>query len=382
MNGARTRAIALLTILPVVLALYASELALMLPVNRLAERFGYRNPALFDPITAARDLRKGGARVYPLTTEPLETIPPGAPPAPPLPLAGISHTPIVLCNETGTYLISNSDIHGFSNPDSVWVAPPRAALIGDSFAQGQCVSEDSTIASTLRKNFTVLNAGISGAGPIRELAILHEYVAPSRPPIVFWLFFEGNDLEDLIREKNQPIRAYLDPGFSQHLLTRQREVDELLRHVLDSVVADPPHRGRVPRLTDFVLLRRVRTVFGIRFRSPPRQPTADFTLLDQILTNANTTVTSWGGKLVLVYLPDRRRFVDVEKRTLGAHYSLSAIRSGTLGIASRHGITVIDMAAEFERRGNPRQNWVSSRGHYSSRGYAIVAEAIERMMRL
>ena len=177
MKAQRALALTLLTIVPVGLALYTSELVLMLPLNRMAGWVGYRNPALFDPITAARDLRKGGARVYPLTTEALDSIPPGAAPAPPMPLAGISHTPIVLCNETGTYLISNSDAHGFSNPDSVWTIQPRAALIGDSFTQGQCVTEDSTVASALRKHFVVLNAGVSGAGPIRELAILNEYVA-------------------------------------------------------------------------------------------------------------------------------------------------------------------------------------------------------------
>ena len=53
------------------------------------------------------------------------------------PLGGLSRVMTVVCNETGRYLVYESDEHGFNNPYATHRAEEiDLAIVGDSFAQG------------------------------------------------------------------------------------------------------------------------------------------------------------------------------------------------------------------------------------------------------
>src|SRR5215211_5349078 len=120
-----------------------------------------------------------------------------------VPLSGIARALTVLCNETGTTIVYRSDSLGFRNPADVWdPIYPDVAIIGDSFAQGFCRPEEETISSQLRAaGLRTIGTGITGAGPLAELGVLREFLAPAKPRIVLWLFYEGNDLIDLASER-------------------------------------------------------------------------------------------------------------------------------------------------------------------------------------
>ena len=102
-------------------------------------------------------------------------------------------------------------------------------LVGDSFAEGSCVNQEYTIAAKLReKNITAITLGKSGNGPLIELASLVEYGKFLKPKSVFGYFIK-NDIENLMIEKNSKIlKKYLDQDYSQNLINRQKEIDEIL----------------------------------------------------------------------------------------------------------------------------------------------------------
>ena len=80
-------------------------------------------------------------------------------------------------------------------------------LLGDSFTQGSCVQPGEDISSQIRllNKQNVISLGMSGNGPLLELASLKEYTFIKKPKNILWFYFERNDLEDLKSEKTSSI---------------------------------------------------------------------------------------------------------------------------------------------------------------------------------
>ena len=153
------------------------------------------------------------------------------------PLSGVSNSLTINCNENGYISTYLSDRYGFNNPDKEWNGDEiEYIVIGDSFAHGACVNRPNDISSILR-NLTkkkVLNLGYGHNGPLFEYVILREYIQKNTKKIL-WLYYEGNDQSDLNVELNNKFLNYylLDNKFSQKLITRQSEVDELIKKIPD-----------------------------------------------------------------------------------------------------------------------------------------------------
>ena len=150
------------------------------------------------------------------------------------PLSGISNKLTVNCNESGYWAEYESDKYGFNNPKYAYKKNIDIISIGDSFVQGACVKMDEDVTSHLRKfNYTSLNYGYAGSGPLIELAILKEYASIYKPKNLLWFYFRG-DVEDLFSElKNEILIKYLNNDYSQNLINRQDEIDNFLSKYLD-----------------------------------------------------------------------------------------------------------------------------------------------------
>ena len=154
-----------------------------------------------------------------------------------LPLAGISNRVTVLCNETGEYVIYNSDEYGFHNPKTIWNEGRfDIAAVGDSFTHGYCVPSDKNFVALIRQHYpATLNLGVSGNGPLTTLATIKEYLKFAKPRVVLWFYWEGNDLTDLKREKNSPLlMRYLEDNFSQGLVNLQPDIDAALTAYIET----------------------------------------------------------------------------------------------------------------------------------------------------
>jgi hypothetical protein len=290
-----------------------------------------------------------------------------------LPLApGTADTPTNLCNYNGRPLMYHSDARGFNNGPNAWQSTPFIVAIGDSFTQGICVPAEQTFVGRLRTRWPqTLNLGVSGSGPLFQLAILREYVTDLRPSLVLWFYYEGNDLNDLGAEWELPIlRRYLVEGYRQRLPEHQAHVDRQLRPVMERQRAVPlpaaVHRLGIAKLT------HVRTVLGLpRFGIGFSRFAQIGPRLDTVLRAAQKTVQGWNGSLYFVYLPTQARFDRKPYANSRFHD-----RGAVLSLVQSLGIPVVDVAESFRAHPAPESLWPYPGAHYGPDGNRITAETV------
>lgn len=280
----------------------------------------------------------------------------------------------VMCDEGGGPIIYTSDRFGFNNADSVWANPVDVALVGDSYTQGLCVPRGQQIASIMNEERNTVNVGVRAAGPLFELAILREYLAPVKPRTVVWIYYEGNDQYDLSQEERRPwLSAYLDPEHSQNLVEHAPYLDRGFRSWIDSIVAsevDVDHvethtwtsvvRG-APKLTS---VRRV-AHFNVGF--PSRR--SSLGIVPEVIDRASADVRSWGGRFILVFMPEYARYDSwLGTPTPGKGEFMAMARS--------FAIPVVDLDSVFRSAGDPRTFWASPQGHLNPVGQRVAAAAI------
>ena len=307
-----------------------------------------------------------------------------------MPLGGISNTQTLLCNESGQFVSYLSDEHGFRNPPGIWNLPRvDIAAVGQSFTQGYCVPDGQGFVDLLRtQNRRVLNLGISGQSSLLELAAIREYLPRYAPKAVLWFFTEGIDLSDLRDESMHPfLMRYLDPAFSQNLLARQSEVDQLLRQVVSRVEARDRARppARTPSFVErsmeraklWTLRHKLELVYGSNSEEPAVWSMLEQTshnLLSTALDQAKTVTGSWGGTLYFVYLPSWSRYRNSPRPANREHQEV-------LKLVKALGIPVIDVQPAFQAQDDPLSLFPFRKfGHYDERGNRVVASTLIRSL--
>lgn len=297
-----------------------------------------------------------------------------------LPLSGVSFKTTVGPNETGRRMIYQSDRYGFNNPDFEWdVERVEWLLIGDSFAEGMAVMQGQDIAGQLRdiSQLSAINLGRAGNGPLIELATMTEYAGAVKPRKILWLFYEGNDLtRNLPIEKENPLlMRYMQDGFSQNLVNRQKEIDDKLSKYLLEAHSHAQSQERLYK-TRWIRLHGIRKLIGSFNNSDSNTNTnsqIDYPLFIKILTKAKANAEAWGGKLYFVYLPKYSRYSE----KVIAHDNYYN-KSNVIEIVKKLNLPVIDIHQEvFSDHPDPLSLFpFSLSGHYNSDGYREVAKAI------
>ena len=303
------------------------------------------------------------------------------------PIGGISNSQTILCNESGEYVTYDSDEHGFRNPRGIWDAERiDLAVIGESFAGGDCVSDGKGFADVMRAEYPLtLNLGTSGEGPLLQLAALREYLQFHAPKIVLWVYSEGIDLPDLNREARHPLlRRYLERNFAQGLQQRQSQIDIALRRYA-AVSAANDQKRRAPAgphsLTEtaegFLKLRELRAWYEVKYGegNPALRTQSSVGLFSDTLAEARDTTASWGGTLYFVYLPGWNRYRNGSRFT-------ELERTTVLTVVEGLHIPFIDVSQAFQSHGDPLSLFPFRRfGHYNDEGNRIVADAILNELR-
>jgi hypothetical protein len=111
------------------------------------------------------------------------------------PLAPHPKTRLYLCNEGYGLVKYTSDRFGFRNPEDAWSSKVDVVLIGDSFVQGGCVSEEHTLSGRLRNSLNVLSLGTGGNHPVHYAAVIKTFI-PEIKPRTAVLAFYSNDLSE------------------------------------------------------------------------------------------------------------------------------------------------------------------------------------------
>jgi len=123
-------------------------------------------------------------------------------------------------NEEGFREIITNDKYGYKNPNYVYEKEIDLMLIGDSFTEGMPFGDKKDIAGNIRlnSNLNVINYGVSGTGPLLSLAVLKEYGKKFKPNKIYYFFYEGNDLDDMMNEKETFLKNYLKKKFHTKII--------------------------------------------------------------------------------------------------------------------------------------------------------------------
>ena len=286
----------------------------------------------------------------------------------------------VLCNETGTLIVYESDRFGFNNPDDVWdYESVEVAMLGDSYTHGLCVSSSDQPAARMAQKASTVNLGARGFGPLLQLAVLREYGHLLRPASVVWVYYEGNDRYDLSREVGREwLTRYLrEPSHSQGLADLDASgaysawIDEIIAEEFGARQQSLP--DLFPGFRSLLTLTTLRQVVG--FGVPFPRAGSRIGWLPDVMLAAAQTVAAWDGRITFVYLPAYERFrVLVGEGVPG--------RGEVMAAAAEAGLQVVDLTPHFEATGTPRQLWASPRGHLSPEGYRLMVEVIAERLGL
>jgi hypothetical protein len=102
----------------------------------------------------------------------------------------------------------------------------------------------------------------------------------------------------------------------------------------------------------------------------------DYELLAEILATARDEVTSWGGELLLAYLPLTSDFYGLNRFAS----SNGIARQRVLEAARDTGLRIVDVHAAIAALPDPMAVSSTPRTHYDALGYELVAREIARAL--
>ena len=303
--------------------------------------------------------------------------------------SGIPNKITYHCSETKDYFEPNqiykSDRYGFNNPDYVYNEKEiEIVLIGDSFVHGSCVNQDKGFAGNLRnlyKKKGIISIGWRGAGPLKELGMLTEYGIKLRPKNILWVYFEGNDYIELVREKKYKIlENYLNLNFSQNLFERQDEIESIL---IKQINENINKRFKLDWHDENVILSylihraklwNIRWNFFYRKNYTPNKNDFDFEKFKKVLSVAKFKAEKNGSNFIFVYQPEKFRYL---KKNINHENHLN--KSKIIDIVNSLSIPIIDIHEIFIKETNPLDLWVA---HTNEEGYKKASEYIFEKMRI
>ena len=305
------------------------------------------------------------------------------------PLGDISNKTVVEDNENGYWMKFQTDKYGFHNEKKRYEKNSfDIIIIGDSYAEGSSVRSEENIASLIESNgFNVLNFGKAGHGPLLEYAIFLEYVKKYKPKKLLWLY-HVNDIYNLIDEKKSPLLLkYLnEENYSQNLATKQDKINEVIFNYTSEQKKLFEEKNDIPELEykfsfhfkNILLLRNVRSKFGLEGLSKGTINPSDIKTFENILNKVNNTLKSWNGELYFVYLPRHTSHYNLGKLRFLSLKKKHEHREQVLKVVKKLNIPTIDLVTElFSKHPDPLSLFPFRMfGHYNAKGYELVTDRI------
>ena len=235
------------------------------------------------------------------------------------PFAGISNSKTISCNELGYWPIISRDKYGFSNSHNFYNEKIDYLLVGDSFAEGWCVNEENNLQNIFNNNNKkTLSLGISGSGPLLQLATLKEYKKVIQPKQIIMMYYEGNDLKNLDDELNNVfLKKYLNNDFSQGLIYKQKEIDYNILDFIkkyyiyseNNVDTDLTYSNiyyRIVKLSNIRLLLNLISSSDIKFKNQ-KSNTKLLLKYEDIIDEFKEIANELNSELYFLYIPDWTR---------------------------------------------------------------------------
>ena len=205
------------------------------------------------------------------------------------------------------------DDHGLRN--EVDLESAEVVLVGDSFIEGIGVPARQLVTAHLSRAVgrTVANVAQSRYGPQQELELLRRFGLPLRPRICLWAFFEGNDLDDLVRY-DRTLAEW--PAIERKLLSfRNRSFTTNLARAMGrlkvfggaSDAVTPETHGDISGLFDVESGRSERLYFWYAGRELGEADDRALDRLITILAEAESGCRAHGAAFAVVFVPTKFR---------------------------------------------------------------------------
>lgn len=274
------------------------------------------------------------------------------------------------------------DARGYRNATTL--ARADVALVGDSFVEGALVADDELLtrrmAAALGRD--VANLGVGGYGPQQEAIVVRRHALPLAPRLVYWCFFEGNDLADAARYEQdrremgavQEVKAgHLIRSFQANLLgmagclVTPRSPGDMERARQQSGVlrVEGPDRGR-------------RLYFPYVAAPLSERDEAALAETAALLEVAAHECAAAGARLVVVFVPEKFRIYgelcDLAPGSAAAAWRCSDLPLRLGELAAARGCDWLDLTPTLrEAAARGPLLYFTDDGHWNGAGHAVVA---------
>jgi len=307
------------------------------------------------------------------------------------PISHISNSKIFLCNEVGKDIFYISDKYGFRNSNKDWERQViDYVLIGDSFVHGACEEDENIISNFIKKkNINVINLGVGGAGPLKELAIFTEYALHLKPRNIVWFYSEGTDLTKNLRgeKKNKNLTNYLNDEYSQNLIKYQSEISYYIKNDIKKKMSLKLQPKKIKKdefnkkINLFLEKTKSFRLWNLRLLISSYANSGSIVdpLFFDIIEKVKTRAEEWNGRIYFVYMPEAKRYENqIIRYLLKDKYRNKNL---ILKKLEEMNITTIDVDRDiFNKNKNPLSFFNEKRIHYNKVGYELIANyMIERI---
>jgi PAS domain S-box-containing protein len=263
-------------------------------------------------------------------------------------------------------------------------------VIGDSYIESQMMPTAQLMTTLLGEleSSRVVNLGVSGYGPQQELITLKRYGLPLQPKTVVWVFYEGNDLND-IRAYELRKKILSDPFASAERRIERSFIKnglEVLVHLSGRCI---PH-GDIKKRYGMVRNEegKVEKIYFLDFPYPLSPE--DLEALDKTrlaLAEAYQLCKARGIRFIVVFAPTKYRVYDGLPALVDVSDELKKWFINDL--PERLAMIVDDISPSIEyldltpllkneaRRG--RQIFLVDDSHWAPEGHLIVAQALQQV---
>ena len=293
-------------------------------------------------------------------------------------------------NEEGFREIIVNDKYGFKNNNKTYIKKIDLMIIGDSFAEGLPFDNSKSISGLFNKktNINSINYGVASIGPLGALGVLKEYGKNFKPSHVFYFFYEGNDLQDLVLEKQTFLTSYLDNNFNQNLFKSTKEIEIFLSDFeklfyenlnknkkieiikKNEKLDTNKKRKFVEIIKDIIELQNLKKILSSKDAYFYRSSKLDYQTFEKIIIKMNENVQSWNGNFYFVYLPSWLRY--------NSNYSLSfnTLKKNVRKISEKNQIKFLDVDKFLKDKNLDNTDLfnLGLYGHYTKEGYDLISD--------
>ncbi len=274
------------------------------------------------------------------------------------------------------------DANGFRNATT----PARAEIVvlGDSFVEAAQVATSEMMTTKLAEELqvAVANLGQSWYGPQQELEVLRRYGLGLNPDACVWMFFEGNDLDDVHRY-TRTVERWADLFGPVSSLQRRSFTRNAMRLILKLArpVAHP--EGSQSGLFTAADGERARIYFGYQ-ENPLSEADEDaLVVLGSVFAQAQDLCATNAAELLIVFIPTKfrvyRDLLDLDRDASPAVDLTNDLPSRIAEIvqSSAPEATFLDLTPAMTAAASEgRLVYLRTDTHWSPVGHAIAAREI------